>query len=60
MKVKLIFNSEKYTDLIIGSINYFKYMESKSLRNIDIEKCIDGYSKCLLICHDFVICEEIK
>lgn len=60
MSLRLIFKAEKYRDLIMSSIDYFKDMESKSLINIDIEKCIESYSGYLLICHDLVICEEIK
>lgn len=55
MMCKLVFNSDLFSQLIEKSIDEFKKMESDSVFNIDIEKCISDYSTYLMICHSYLV-----
>lgn len=54
MKCKLVFDSGLFVQLIENSIEEFKRMESESIFDVDIEKCISDYASYLYICHSYL------
>lgn len=54
MKCKLVFDSGLFLQLIENSIDEFKLMESESIFDVDIEKCISDYASYLHICHIYL------
>lgn len=55
MKVKLIakIDENKVNKILEQGVEYFKKLELESLKDVDLEKCIDDYVGAVFLYHDF-------